>query len=166
MITSSVGIVFLKNFEFVCCNITFQLSSLIWFLLLFLLFDFHTGAELLENYTRLEIVVLILSYIILSFLVGGSSTLALKEFADKYYLVYNKNNKDANQKRGEKIIFYVFSSLSAFIIMPINRRIFISFEDKTSKWILKWIVIICFISFGLSIVFYYIYELPIIKKKK
>ena len=164
MITSSVGIIALKNSGFICSNISFQLSSSIWFLLLFLLFDFHTGVQLLKNYTRLEIVILVLSYVFLSILVGCSSTIAIKEFTDKYYGVYDKNN--ANQEKGEKILFYFFSAISAFIIMPINRKIFTSFNDKTSKWILKWLIIICFISFGLSIVSYGLYLMPITTKKK
>ena len=90
MITSSVGIIFLKNSGFICSNITFQLLSLIFFLLIFLLFDFHKDGRLLENYTGLEIVVLVLSYAGLSFLVGCSSTISLKEFTDKYYNVYKK----------------------------------------------------------------------------
>ena len=160
MITSSVGIICLKNFGFICSNISFQLSSSIWFLLLFLFFEFHTEAQLLENYTRLEILVLVLSYIVLSILVGNSSTIAIKEFADIYYDVYYKTTEN-----GEKLLFYFFSAISAFIIMPINRKIFTSFNDKTSKSILIWIVIICFISFGLSIVFYGLYLTPITTKK-
>ena len=163
MITSSVGIIFLKNSGFICSNITFQLSSSIWFLLLFLLFDFHTGVQLLENYTRLEIVILVLSYVILSFLVGCSSTIALKEFNDKNFgIYYKKENKDT----GEKILFYLFSIISAFIIMPINRKIITSYKDKTPKWILKWTAIICFISFSLSMVFYFFYLIPITTNKK
>ena len=162
MITSSVGIICLKNFGFICCHLTFQLSSLIWLLLLFLLFDFHTDVQLLENYTRLEILVLVLSYVFLSILVGISSTIAIKEYSDIYYDVYNKT---ANQENGEKLLFYIFSTISAFIIMLINRKIFTSFKNKTSKLILKWIVIICFSSFGLCIVFYLLYLIPITTKK-
>ena len=158
MITSSVGIICLKNFGFICSNISFQLSSSIWFLLLFLFFEFHTKEQLLENYTRLEILILFLTYVILSVLVGNSSTIAIKEFSDIYYDVYNKTGE---QEIGEKFSFYLFSAISSFIIMPINRKIFTSFNDKTSKSMLKWIVIICFVSFGLSIVFYGIYLIPI-----
>ena len=162
MITSSVGIVFLKNFGFICSNITFQLLSSIWFLLLFLLFDFHIEDKLLDNYTSMELVILILSYILLSFLVGGSSTIALKEFIDKYYYVYQKHEKKGN---GEKAIFYIFSGISSFLAVLINRKIFTSY-DKTSKWILKWISIICFISFGISNIFYCLYSIPIITNEK
>ena len=162
MITSSIGIIFLRNYGFICSNSTFQLASYIWFLLLFLLFDFHIGDKLLENYTRLEIVVLVLSYVILSILVGCSSTLGLKEYCDKYYGVYDKGT---SKDFGEKIGFYFFPAISAFIIMPINRKIFKSFKDKTSLWILKWIIIVCFISFGLSMFFYYLYIKPIDTKK-
>ena len=187
MITSSIGIAVLKNFGFVCSNITFQLLSIIWFLLLFLLFEFHVGDKLLENYTRLEIVVLILSYIILSFLVGGSSTIAIKEFTFKYFYVYNINEnqadneiaekekeekekeekekekeKEENIKKAEKAIFYSFSGISSYFIILICRKIFTSY-DKASKWILKLIAIICFMFFGLFNIFYFLYIIPIKK---
>ena len=162
MITSSVGIIFLKNSGFFCSNLTFQLLSLIWILLLFLLFDFHYDDKLLENYTRLEIVVLLISYIGLSFLVGCSSTIGLKEFTDKYFNVYKRGG---NKENTEKILLFLFSGISIFIIMQINRKIFISFDDIKSKWILKWIIIICFISFGLSMFFHFLFSLPITTKK-
>ena len=57
MITSSIGLIFLKNFGFVCSNISFQLFSSNWILLLFLLFEFHTGDKLLENYICIEILI-------------------------------------------------------------------------------------------------------------
>ena len=41
MITSSIGIIFLRNYGFYCSNITFQLISCITVFLLFLFFDFH-----------------------------------------------------------------------------------------------------------------------------
>ena len=132
-------------------------------MLLFLLFDFHTDASLLENYTRLEIVILVLSYVFLSFLVGCSSTIGLKEFNDIYFGFYKKTD---NKERREKIIFYIFSGISAIIIIPINRKIFTSFKDKISKNILNWIEIICFICFVLSLIFYKLYLRPITTKEK
>ena len=48
-----------------------------------------------------------------------------------------------------KIFFYLFSGISAFVIILINKAIFISFDTETSKWDLAWIVIISFISFEL-----------------
>ena len=179
MITSSVGIIFLKNSGFICSNITFQLLSLIWLLLLFLLFDFHFDNKLLENYTRLEIVVLVLSYIGLSFLVGCSSTIGLKEFTDKYFFVYKKREKllfkalkkiteeelKKSQEKTEKLLLFLFSGVSIFIIMQINRKIFTSFDNITSKWILKWIIIVSFLSFGLSMAFNQLFSLPIKTKK-
>ena len=169
MITSSVGIIILKNSGFVCSNICFQLLSSIWFLLLLLLFEFHIKESLLENYTRLEIVVLILSYVGLSFLVGCSTTIALKEFSDKYYDVYipadNKKTEE-NEINGKKLLFFLFPAISIIITIMLNRIIFISFKEKTSKWILKWISIICFISFGLSMIFYFFYTIPITTREK
>jgi len=129
------------------------------------LFDFHSNNKLLENYTRLEILALVLSYIGLSFLVGCSSTIALKEYSDKYYDVYFKNVYK-NKVKGEKFIFFVFSCLSIFVIMQINRKIFISFEEKTSKWMLMWIIISCFASFLSSMIFYGLYSIPITSKEK
>ena len=174
MITSSVGVIFLKNSGFICSNITFQFLSLIGFLLIFLLFDFHKDDGLLENYTGLEIVVLVLSYVGLSFLVGCSSTISLKEFTDKYYNVYNKethqeksNQGKDNQQNFEKLLLFLFSGISITLIIPIFRIIFISYEDITSKWKLIWIIIICFGCFLLSMIFYGVYLIPIsaIKEK-
>ena len=163
MITSSIGLIFLNNFGFVCTNISFQLFSSIWILLLFLLFEFHTGDKLFENYTGIEILILVLSYVFLSFLVGCSSAISLKEFTDIYYDVYNKTR---NKGEDENIFFYLFSGISAFVIILINRGIFIYFDKETSKWVLTWIVIISFISFGLSMIFYGLYLLPIKNKKE
>lgn len=50
--------------------------------------------------------------------------------------------------------------------MQINRKIFISFEEKTSKWMLMWIIISCFASFLSSMIFYGLYSIPITSKKK
>ena len=161
MITSSVGIIFAKNYGFICSNITFQLLSSICFFLFFLLFDFHKGDQLLENYTSLEIVTLIFIYIILSFLVGCSSTIALREFWDLYSYIYKMNRDES-----EKAPFYFLSGLSSFLIIIINRKIFTSFKDITSKWVLRWIVIVIFISFASSMLFYGIYYIPITQKKK
>ena len=87
-ITSSIGIVFLRNYGFYCSSITFQLISCVYVFLLFLLFVFHKAQHLSENYTVLELLVLILSYIFLSFTVGCISTLSLKEYFSIYSGVY------------------------------------------------------------------------------
>lgn len=50
--------------------------------------------------------------------------------------------------------------------MQINRKIFISFEEKTSKWMLMWIIISCFASFLSSMISYGLYSIPITSKKK
>ena len=70
MVTSSVGILVLKEVGFKKTNSIFQLISSVLFALLIILFNFHTGDKLLENYNRVEIFVLIISYILLSILVG------------------------------------------------------------------------------------------------
>ena len=163
MISSSVGIIFLKNYGFNCSNICFQLSSLIWLFLLFLFFDFHTNDELLNNYTGIKLFILIISYIFLSFLVGCSSTIALKEYYDLYSGIFFKGK---NKEKEEKIFFYTFSGISAFLIMLINRKIFISFNDISSKKVLMLIEIVCLASFFLSMIFHCLYLIPIKKKKE
>ena len=49
MMTSSVGIFFLRHFGFYCSNITFQMITLILILLLLILFDFHTNDKLSDS---------------------------------------------------------------------------------------------------------------------
>ena len=80
MVTSSIGIIVLKEIGFKKTNSIFQLVSSVLFVLLFLFFKFQINEQLLENYNSTELIVLIISYIILSLLVGCSSTLALKEY--------------------------------------------------------------------------------------
>ena len=164
MITSSIGIIVLKKFGFFCSNFIFQLFSIIYFCLFFLLFDFHTNDQLLKNYTPLEIVSLIISYVFLSILVGCSSILALKEYWDFYSEVYFKKNK--NNLPIEKIIFYFFPGLALFIVILINRKIFTSFKDITSKWVLMTIIFIYIGTFILSNLFYCLYMIPIKNKEK
>ena len=50
MIISSVGITLLKHSGFICSNIIFQLSSYVWLLLLFLLFDFNKKTQSSKYY--------------------------------------------------------------------------------------------------------------------
>ena len=88
-----LGTIFLKNYEYYMSNI-FQLLALVSFILLFCLFDFHRGNELSNNYIQIEITVLIISYIILSILVGASSIIGLKEFFNLYKNFYK--NKCCN----------------------------------------------------------------------
>ena len=164
MITSSIGIVILKNYGFYCCNITFQLTSSVLFFLLFLLFDFHTNEKLSKNYSRLELIVLILSYIFLSFSVGCFSTIALKEYYTICVNALLKLNLPTNIV--EIIFFYIFSGLSSILITFINRKIFTSFKDITSKWVLMSVVIVCFSSFILSIIFHCIFLFFLIFKYK
>ena len=161
MITSSIGIIFLKNFGFYCSIITLQLISSVSFFLLFLLFEFHKNDQLLENYTRLEIVVLVLAYILLSFIVGCSSTISLKEYFNIDRRVFEK--KKEFSEKGQMIVFYFFSGISLMITMIINRKIFKSFK---SKWILLSIAILCFASFLISVIFHILFLIPVNVKKK
>ena len=89
MTTSTIGIIFLKKFEFYCSNVTFQLASAFGFVILFLIFDFHKDERLSEDYSVAEIVVLLISYVLLSITVGFSSTLALKEYWDLILFIKN-----------------------------------------------------------------------------
>ena len=162
MITSSVGITLLKSYGFYCINITFQFISSLGFFLIFLLFDFHKDDKLSNNYTPLELLVLILSYIALSFTVGCFSTIAVKEYLHFCSKVFCK----CEFENEETTIFYIFSGISGIIIIAINRKIFVSFTDETSKWILMSMSIICFSSFLLSLILHYLYLIPIKNKKK
>ena len=171
MVTSSIGIMVLKQIGFKASNSIFQLISSIIFGLLLFLFYFHTGDKLLENYTRLEITVLILSYIILSILVGCSSTIALKEYFQVNSKVFNKYNVISKKKKTEnkiidKMLFYFLSALSLIFIILINRKIFKSFKNKTSKWLRLIIVGIIFLSFFLSLIFHSLFIIPVVEKNK
>ena len=48
--------------------------------------------------------------------------------------------------------------------MLINKLIFISFKNKTSKWLLVSLTCVCFASFFMSLIFYLLYSIPIINK--
>lgn len=163
MITSSVGIIFLRSCGFNCINFTFQLISMVIFLLLFLLFDFHTGDELLNNYSQLQFIIIILSYIFLSIIVGCFSTLGLKEYFDIFSGVFSK---DENKEDDEKPLFYILSGISLLIVMGINRRIFISVKIENFKIIKISILIVCFLSFILSFIFHYLFLIPVRDKTK
>ena len=89
MFWSFIGIIVLKKYGFIWSNI-FQFLSLIGFILLFLLFDFHEGEKLLVYYTRMETAALVISYIFLCISVGASSTIALKQLFNLYKVFYQK----------------------------------------------------------------------------
>ena len=163
MITSSVGIICLRSCGFYCSIITFQLISMVLFLLLFLFFDFHTGDELLNNYSQLDFTIIILSYIFLSITVGCFSTIALKEYFDMFSGVFSK---DENKEDDEKPLFYILSGLSLLIVMGVNRRIFISVKIENYKLITISIIIVCFISLILSFIFHYLFLIPVREKTK
>ena len=134
MVTSSIGIVVLKEIGFIATNSIFQLISLALYALVFFLFKFHTYDKLLKNYNAIEIFVLIISYVLLSILVGCTSTLALKEYFKLFYKVYNKEDKGKWGIYMDKIIFYILSGISCAAMILINRLIFTSFKEKASKW--------------------------------
>ena len=114
---------------------------------------------------------LIVSYILLSIIVGCSSTISLKEFWDLYIQVYEKHEKTKSFLdllfKNEKAVFFLFPSLSALLIILINRLIFYLFKTyKTiiSKWLLMTIVGVYIFFFVLSFLFYCCFSKPIIKK--
>lgn len=126
MFFSFLGIITLKKCEFILSNI-FQVLALGCFVILFLLFDFHTGDELWNNYTKMEITVLIMFYILLCVFIGASSCISLKEFFNIYKKFFrkifypnNEINPNHEEKKNkdiyiEKILFFIFSILSSFI---------------------------------------------------
>ena len=185
MITSSIGLIVLKQYGFRKSYSIFHLLSSILFTLLLLNFNFHTGDKLLENYNSLEISLLIITYIILSILVGGSSILSLKEFYEIFSKVLCQNKpkqeeqenlsndsfrllilipKCFNMRLSNKIIFYVYPSLSLIFIVLINRKIFKTFKDITSKNILIAIIIIIYLCYILSFIFHCLFTCSIIEK--
>ena len=89
MFWSFLGLFTLKKYGFNWSNI-FRVLSLIGFILLFLLFDFQTEDKLSTNYTKIECVVLLFSYTILSITVGASSTIALKQYFNIYLAFYKE----------------------------------------------------------------------------
>ena len=108
MFWSFLGLFALKKYGFNWSNI-FQVLSLIGFILLFLLFDFQTEDKLSTNYTKIECLVLLFSYTILSITVGASSTIALKQYFNIYLTFYKKelNLYDCFTKFKECLIILV-----------------------------------------------------------
>ena len=141
MVTSSLGLFIFGKYGFNKSDTTFQVISLIIFIIIFLVFDFHTNDRLLESYNGSELGVLIVSYIALSILVGFSSTLALNQYWDLYSKVFFEKDNEIRNWYNEKILFYVYPSLSLMIIIFINRKIITSFDGK---WMLYFILIIYF----------------------
>ena len=164
MVTSTLGILVLKGIGFKKTNSIFQLISSILITILFMLFNFHTKDNLSESYNYIEILVLILSYIFLSIFVGCSSTLALKELVNVTNEIYYKD--DPLEKGTGKFLFYLFSGLSMFAIIFINRFIFTYFEDITSRWLLMSIVGVCFVSYLLSLILHCFFMIPVANKKE
>ena len=128
MVTSSLGLFIFGKYGFNKSDITFQVISLIIFIIIFLVFDFHTNDRLLESYNGSELGVLIVSYIALSILVGFSSTLALNQYWDLYSKVFFEKDNEIRNWYNEKILFYVYPSLSLMIIIFINRKIIIPYN--------------------------------------
>ena len=176
MVTSSIGIIVLKEIGFPKSNSIFQLIPTVLLYLLFMLFNFHTGNELTYNYNRTELFFLILSYIILSILVGCSSTLAMKEYFELSFKVFHKydikedkkedTNEDTNEEGIQKIAFVLLSGISAFLMIFINRLIFTSIDNKASLGLLISILVVCFISFFLSLIFYFAYSFAVTNKER
>ena len=228
MFWSFVGIIVLKKYGFIWSTI-FQLLSLIGFILLFLLFDFHKNNKLSLEYTNIEITVLIISYFLLCISVGASSTIAIKQFYNLYTICYKKhfslfkyinifywfyccckrkkkeneeneishesnskvmisNLEDSNKenfkdlkkeedtfdkkmkeidendidKNIQMFLFYNFSVISLFAVILLNRLIFSSFDNISSKGVLNIILIVYASCFALNLLFYLFYSIPLI----
>ena len=115
---------------------------------------------------------MIISYVLLSIVVGCSSTLALKEYWN-LYSIFKKYKFGENRCDkiivNEKVIFYLFPSISAVIIIIINGLIiylFKKFKDIKSKWLLIGILGIFVLSFVISLFFYCCFSIPILNKEK
>ena len=84
-----LGTLFLKNYNYYISNFLHILAT-VGFILLFYLFDFHKGKELLNNYSNIELTVLIFAYILLTIIIGATSIIGLKEFMNIYKNFYKK----------------------------------------------------------------------------
>ena len=89
MFFSFLGIFILKKSGLLICYL-FQIFSLAYLILLFLLFDFHTEDKLLIYYSNLELAILIYSYFFLSLTIGSFSTMSIKTFFNIYEGFYKK----------------------------------------------------------------------------
>ena len=87
--------------------------------------------------------------------------LQLKEEKEKE----KKEEEKEKNKNLEQLFFYFFSTLSALFIILINRAIFTSFEDITSKTVKILLIVIYGASFALSLPFYVFYSIPLINQK-
>ena len=177
-----LGTSFLKKYGYYWSNI-FQLLSLIGFLLLFLLFDFHINEELSKNYTSLEMAVLIIMYIFLCIFVGASSNVAFKVFFDSYKVYYKnyydiwdfisfrfclrklsksdiKITEESDDDNLEKFLMFLFSVLSAASIIGLNRLIFFFIKDITSTKLLISILMVYIGSSVLSFILFCFYSIP------
>ena len=172
MFFSFLGLTTMKKCEFILSYSIFQIMSICCFIVLFLLFDFHSRDELLKNYTKMEVTILIIFYILFCIFIGASSCLSLKEFF-KVYKIYYRNNlyeKDENEINDkeeekndvflEKFLFFIFSTLSALSTIGIIRLIFTSIKIKEQKKILYSFLIIYPSIIALSFIFYLYYSLP------
>ena len=88
----------------------------------------------------------------------------MKEYFNIYSGVYLKSDKKGNLNGNWE--FYFLSGLSTIFIMLINRKIFKSFDDITSNWILMSIIIVCFSSFVISLFFHFLFLIPVEDKEK
>ena len=160
MMASPLGLVFLKKFGYILATLIFELSAMIWLLIFFLFFDFHTGDALKKNYITIEIVVIVLTYIFQIILVGSSSIISLKELVRERefceFSCFKKENKNKHFLKVLKLLIYLLNScLSLLCTILINKLIFKIYGNySTSKKFLLIILIITFSSYLFSIFFY------------
>ena len=105
MLTSFIGIIAFEHLGFIATNIIFQSVPGLLFWFFFYYFSFHTGKELEENYLLAEIFILISAYIIGFILVGGSSTISLKQI-NKIIKIMENNNDSIYDTVINFFIFY------------------------------------------------------------
>lgn len=182
MFFSFLGLITLKKCEFIISNLIFHFLSMGCFIILFLLFDFHTGDELLSNYTKMETTILIVFYILLCIFIGASSFISLKEFFNVYKVYYRNNlfkkketdiNEEEKERKKifeinddfiEKIVFFIFSTLSALSVVGICRIIFVNIKIEENKKILHAFLVIYAGIIVLSLISYLYYSIPKLKR--
>ena len=97
--------------------------------------------------------------------IKDEETIRVKEEEEQNNNTNNNNEEEEKDKNIEQIFFFNFSTISSALIIAINRKIFNSFKNITSKNIFWSILIVYFASFILSLPFYGFFSIPLINRK-
>ena len=155
---------FLGNCIFNCAgyfltSFIFQIISVFILYIYFFFFKFHiTQEELSNHYFYSEFFLLIGIYFSLLISVGAVTSISYDIFYRYLRIAYPKTNVI---KFGERIIYSIFSVLSFTIVFFINKSFLQKYNEDKYKKLLKNIFFFYTITFVLSLIFYFIYQIPI-----